>query len=227
MLPKPLMHLPPPGGSSRRTFLRRGLFGGALLSLGGAGLLAARQGTPVALPPEGLLVLGPREYAVVHAIARHALPDRAGFPSADEARVAFHVDRVLARALPDVADEVKQLLGLFDNALASFLFGGRTQAFTALPHAEQAEVLEGWRTSRLVLRRTGFQALRTLVHAAYYGNPVTWTAVGYPGPRVAHQPEAPVWKGGGKRPADNGAFLEDTSLDDTLLGDGAAHGGAR
>ncbi|MCI0673039.1 MAG: hypothetical protein L0Y64_21530 [Myxococcaceae bacterium] len=208
MTRKPLMHLPPPGRPSRRSVLRRGLFGGALLALGGAGLLAARPGALVPLPPEGLRVLSPQEYAVLVAFARHALPNRPGFPTVEEVHLAVQVDRLLTRTVPGVAEEVKQLLGLFDNALTGFLFAGQPRAFTTLSHVEQAVVLEGWRTSRLVLRRTGFTALRTLVYGAYYGNPATWAAVGYPGPLEGiHQPDAPVYRGG-KRANDNGAFVE-------------------
>jgi len=45
--------------------------------------------------------------------------------------------------------------------------------------------------------------------AAYYGNPITWPAVGYPGPPKAfHDPNAPLWKGDGPRPPGNGVWVE-------------------
>jgi hypothetical protein len=117
---------------------------------------------------------------------------------------AFNADRVLSRADPSSRAELKQLLGLFDNALAGFLFGGRVTPFTQLSSEAQADVLRGWQTSRVTLRRTGYEALRTLLLAAYFGSPAVWRALGYGGPPQGfHDPNAPVWRGGGSpRPVD-------------------------
>jgi hypothetical protein len=197
---------------TRRSFIKRGFFGGAVLALGGVGGLALRRGADVALPAEGLRVLGKREYAVLEAIARRVVTPQPGFPTPDEVRVAFTCDRVLALADETSQVEVRQLLELFDNALAGFLLGGRITPFTKLSSEAQDEVLREWMTSRLELRRTGYMALRTLVTSAYYGNPATWAAVGYPGPPKAfHDPTAPVWKGGSEpRPPSPGIWVEPT-----------------
>ena len=106
--------------------------------------------------------------------------------------------------------ELKQLLNLFENALANFLFGGRITPFTQLDPQEQDAVLDEWLHSRFSVRRTGFTALRGLVLAAYFVRPETWPAVGYPGPPKAfHDPNAPVWKGGGEpRPPSPGIWVE-------------------
>ena len=61
MAPAPKMYLPPKGGDSRRGFLKKGIFGGALLALGGGAALFLRGGREVELPAEGLLSLSPRE----------------------------------------------------------------------------------------------------------------------------------------------------------------------
>jgi hypothetical protein len=198
----------PPAGRARRGFLRRGLWGGALLALGGGGYLALRPSRKVPLPVEGLLALSDREYAVVQALAERLVPVRNGFASVDQVRAAYNVDRVLARADAGVRKEVKQLLGLFENALPGLLFGGRWEPFSQLTAAEQDTVLREWESSRLALRRTGFQALRTLVVAAYYGSPLAWPGIGYPGPPAGFwQKDAPEWRGAGAaRPDGNGVF---------------------
>ena len=54
--------------TSRRSLLKKGLFGGAVLAVGGAGFLASRGTKRVALPPEGLKVLSEDEYAVVKLV---------------------------------------------------------------------------------------------------------------------------------------------------------------
>lgn len=176
-----VMYLPP-SGQKRRGFLKTGLVGGVLLACAGVGYVATRKGPGHALPAGGLKVLDAQEFSVLAAIAARVIPDRAGFPTVEEIGVAATADALLERVDPSAQQELKQLLQLFDNALSNALFGGHFRPFTALLPPAQDEVLRGWRDSRLLLRRTGFQALRGLVLAAYYGDPRTWKAVGYPGP---------------------------------------------
>lgn len=192
----------PPEGHTRRSMLKRGLWGGVLLALGGAGFLGLRASRQYPLPAEGLEALSPREYGVVWAIAERMIPFRAGWPGVDQVRVAFHADRTVARLSGDARSEIKGLLGLFENGLTQFLFEGRGRPFTQLNSMEQDEVLASWERSRLALRRTGFLALRTLVMACYYGHELSWPKVGYPGPPAGlHDASAPVWKGEGPRPS--------------------------
>lgn len=199
-----------PKSMTRRSLLKKGLVGGALLALGGATFLALRGGKSVRLPDEPLQVLDAASYAVVHAIAERMIRSRRGWPSVDEVGVGLTVDRILRRADPSAQQEVKKLLGLFDNALANLAFGGRTRPFTALAADEQDQVLGEWQKSSVVLRRTGFQAVRTLVMGAYYSSPLCWSAIHYPGPPGPAQTDAPVWKGGGTpRPPSNGRMPEE------------------
>src|SRR5262249_47486694 len=79
---------------SRRSLLKRGLLGGSLLALGGMGFLALRGGRAVPLPPEGLRVFSPREYAVLDAVARRLVRPRKGWPTVDELGVALAADRI-------------------------------------------------------------------------------------------------------------------------------------
>lgn len=172
-----------PKGLTRRALLKRGLFGGALLGLGGGlSWLATRGGRVPILPSEGLLSLEASGYAVLEALAERMVPAHAGSPSPSELRIALRADRALALADPSAQREVRQLLGLLESALAGFAFHGVTRPFTCLTATEQDRVLDGWRYSALTVKRTGYQALRTLVIAAYYSAPATWRALGYPGP---------------------------------------------
>jgi hypothetical protein len=209
-MPSVKMYLPP-AGRSRRGFVKKGLFGGALLAIGGGlGFLGARNPVLVPLPREGLMTFDHLEYSVIHAIALRMIPYRTGFPAVEEVRVAFNADRVLQRADEGSRTELKRLIHLLENGVTNLLFGGRPEAFTRLSPEAQDQVLRDWQNSRLEVRRTGFQALRTLVLAAYYASPLSWKAVGYGGPPPGfHQKDAPVWKGGGvPRPAGNGVFAE-------------------
>jgi hypothetical protein len=204
------MYLPPPGKNGRRSFLKRGLFGGLLLAVGGGSLLAFRR-SAVATLPEGLKVLDAREYALVESLVRRFIPNRVGFPSSDGTSRA--VDNILSMVDDSARMELKQLFMLFENALPGFLFGGRTRPFTQLPEDDQDQVLHEWATSSLTVRRSGYLALRGLVMAAYYGNSAVWPATKYPGPpKGIHDPNAPVWKGGDvPRPLGNGTWVEEAA----------------
>jgi hypothetical protein len=162
----------------------------------------------VPLPADGLRVFSEHEFAVLDALAHRFIGTLPGWPTVQAVGVARAVDRIAERTEPSVQAELKQLLGLFDNALAGFVFGGRTEPFTALDAAAQDRVLEEWRDSHLALRRTGYNALRTLVLAGYYQSPLTWKPIGYPGPDEGFfQPNAAVWFGGSRpRPDGNGVF---------------------
>jgi hypothetical protein len=194
---------------TRRSFLKKGLVGGALLTLGGALGLFFRRSKHVPLPPGGLLVLQQREYWALDAIARRIIAPVPGYPTVDEVGVAERCDRILSRVDVTAQMELRQLLQLFENALPNFLLGGRPTPFSQLEPLEQDAVLNEWRTSSITLRRTGWVAIRSLVCAAYYVSPKAWPAMGYPGPPIAfHDANAPVWKGEGPRPPGNGVWVE-------------------
>jgi hypothetical protein len=197
-----------PSNASRRSVLKRGLLGGAILALGGGGLLAARRTRRVPLPSRPLSVLDEDQYAVMHAIAARIVNPAEGAPSIDQVAVAWNVDQILAAAGADVQGEVKQLLGLFESALFGFLFGARTAPFTQLSGDAQDEVLREWQDSRVSVRRTGYLALRQLALSGYYTSPVVWPVIGYPGPPAEfHDPSAKVWRGGGEpRPEGPGVY---------------------
>jgi gluconate 2-dehydrogenase subunit 3-like protein len=205
------MTMPTLASPSRRSLLKRGLLGGGLLLLGGAGFLATRgtrRGQP---PPRPLSVLSEDEYAVMEAFTARIVAPGPGAPPLDEA--AWNADQILTLVDPSAQKEVKRLLGLFESALGGFLFGLRTRPFTRLDPAEQDEVLREWHHSRLLVRRTGFSALKTLALAGYYSTSRTWAYMSYPGPPMEfHDPNAPVWKGNGQpRPDSPGVYKEEES----------------
>jgi hypothetical protein len=172
---------------SRRTFLRAGLIGGALL---GSAAIVGRQLSGYTVDPSvatRLRVLSPKELFVMQAVARRLVaPDEAGasagLPSADEAEVALFVDGYLARVPAAIADDVRALLQLVEHG--SGLFRLRAARFTRMSAAEQDATLRDWEHSRLAVRRQGFQALRTLAFFGYYRDPRTWGLCGYTGPTL-------------------------------------------
>jgi len=181
---------------TRRHFLRKTLGGAALLAAAGAVPLALRK-TRLREPRQQLRFFTPAEYSVFAAVAERVLAPgaadlpqelagvlraRPAAPAPAVLDVAGKADAFLAPLDQASTKELKQLLALFDNALFSFVTGGPPRPFTRMSPAEQDAHLERWATSRMAVRRTGFQALKRLSAAVYYGSPETHASVGYPGP---------------------------------------------
>ena len=164
----------------RRTVLKYGLGGAAVLAAGGVGL--GLRATALRTPRRPLQALTEREYSVLAAFADRVCPAGSGFLSATDVEVAEKVDALLATVHPGVRAEIGQALLLFENALAGFLFDRRFQTFTAAPPEVQDQAMEAWRTSKVSVRRTVFKALQGLVAGAYYGSKETYASVGYAGP---------------------------------------------
>jgi hypothetical protein len=164
---------------NRRTFLRRGIVGGALLAVGGAVGLGAWPTNESARPRRPLRALDPRQFAVLAAVGARFL---ATVPQADAIEVAHRVDAQMATEPAEVRADFGKLLVLFDNALANLVFDGHAKPFTRLSPAAQDDVLASWRDSHLALRRSGYGVLRKLTQAAWYAPPDGWADTGYPGP---------------------------------------------
>lgn len=171
-----------PGGvtaskASRRSFLRKGLLGSALLLLGGDGL-SLYPSKYIKAPTVPLVALEPNAFQVLVAVASRVVT----VTGADPVAIAHGVDRSLTYALPETQVAINQLLGLFENALPGLLLDGRVQPFTRLSPESQDHVLDSWRTSRLTLRRSGYQALRRLILSAHYVEESSWGPLQYQPP---------------------------------------------
>jgi hypothetical protein len=172
----------------RRRFLKRGLVGGGLLFLAGTLPFAFRSTLrrPARAP---LQLLSADEYAVFAAAAARLAPgDGAGpkWPTAEALDCAGKVDALMARVHPDVGTDFRRLLRMFESSFLGAFVAGAPRPFTRSAPAEQDARLEAWRTSRLAILRSGYQALKRLAHATYYASPEVYALIGYPGP-----PEVP------------------------------------
>jgi hypothetical protein len=185
--PKKSRILLPGERESRRGFLKKGLLGGLLLVAGGGGYLATRKTKPLPGSKDRFHVFSPEEAAVILAVAERLVPEREGFPRPAGIDIAGKVDALAYRMFPSTQKELKQLVRLFESALAGFLFEGVPRTFTDSSFQAQGRRLAGWAHSRFALRRTGFQTLRRLVYSAYYASPEVYSALGYPGPPSVDQ----------------------------------------
>lgn len=162
----------------RRTFLKRGLAGGALLAVGGGVVLGTSSSKQVHAPREETFVLDATRFNVLAAIAARFVT----VPEADPVTIAHTIDRALARAVPEAQKDIRDVLGLFESALVGFLLDLRARPFTQLAPAEQDAALGAWRDSRLLLRRGAYKALKNLCVTSHYRTEAGWAATGYAGP---------------------------------------------
>jgi hypothetical protein len=175
----------------RRSFLKWGLAGGALLALGGGSWLATRRTRPAPGVSGPLSALTPEEATVLLALSERLVPPRPGFPAPLDVDLPRRADAVVGSLEEEAREELKKLVHLFENALAGFLLDGQRRTFTDSSPEQQDARIRAWQTSRFLVRRTGYKALKRVVYAAYYGAPATWAALGYPGP-PAVDPLVPV-----------------------------------
>ena len=163
----------------RRTFLKRGIWGGVLLAVGGSvGLALWPTRDAMRQPRRALRALDARQFAILTAVAGRMVQA----PGADAVELAHRVDERLALAPVAARADPGKLLLLLENALAGLVLDGRPQPFTRRSPAAQDATLAQWSASRLAVRRTGYAALRKLTEAAWYGAPEAWPDTGYPGP---------------------------------------------
>lgn len=166
---------------SRRTLLRRGFVGGALLLLAGAAKVFFAP-TRRRTAPGRLAVLDETEASILAAVAETVLGLESGAPSAETVDVVGRVDATLARGPAADGRDFARLLRLFENGWTGLATGTATVAFSAASPAARAARLHAWETSRIALFRTGFQAMKRLCAACYYSSPRSWPTIGYPGP---------------------------------------------
>lgn len=162
---------------SRRRFLQVGLAGAAVLAIAGLVARPRRDGTFRAIASDDAPVIA----AIAAVVLEGALPA----PPRREAalrEVVEAFDRAVSGLAPAVRDEIGELLGLLRFAPGRIAFTGIRQPLAEASPDEVAAFLSRWRASRFDLLRAGCQALTQLVNAAWYGNPASWPAIGYPGP---------------------------------------------
>jgi len=165
--------------TTRRSFLKAGALGALVLAAGG-GIYRAVH-TPrlerFVLDGEARAALE----AIVPAMLAGALPAQAG---ERKAAIGAAVDGVhtAISALPlAVQKEVQDLFGLLALAPARRLLTGVSGGWTNADPQQVTAFLQDWRLHRLALLRSAYAALHDLSLGAWYAQPASWDAIGYPG----------------------------------------------
>jgi hypothetical protein len=170
---------------TRRTFLVAGIAGGAALAAAWW-LRGGRERPPAVAASAALARLDPQAPSIVAAIASvlldGALPaDASGHAAAVDATVA-NVAHAVAGLPPAAQKELGQLFALLAFAPTRIALGGIASPWPDAHPDEVAAMLARWRRSSFALLRSAYAALHQIVFAAWYGDPASWTAIGYPGP---------------------------------------------
>ncbi len=166
----------------RRTLLGLGVAGGlALAVLGGGAAWTLR--TPAwhrgALSPAGREIC----LAVARAVLDGSLP--AGSDRRAQALDAFilRLSAAIASLPPATQAQLDELLSLLATAPGRRMMAGLSQAWGTASAVDVQAALQSMRASSLGLRRQAYHALRDLTQGAYFADPATWAAMGYPGPQ--------------------------------------------
>jgi hypothetical protein len=166
---------------SRRRFLKVSLVaGGAVLGVGGGGLLALRGRAPNV---DGLRVLDAHEYRTLQSLVEVMLPKTAGIPID-----AASMD--LPREFDDfLADEPEQNVRDLQKALVLIEFGPlvfdkKLTTFSRLDVAERTAHWNEWALSDNLLRRQVSIATRKFFNLVYFDQEEVWPYIGYPGPSM-------------------------------------------
>jgi hypothetical protein len=166
--------------TSRRSFLRAGALAALVLAAGGGIYRVTHPPVPkgFVLDGEGRSAL----HAIVPAILAGTLPTA---PSARAQAIAAATERLnqTILGLPlATQQEVQDLFGLLALGPARRLLTGIPHGWAEATDADVSNWLQDWRTHRIALLRTAYQALHDLVLGSWYSDSANWAAIGYPGP---------------------------------------------
>lgn len=172
---------------SRRRLLGAALAAGGLAATGAAAFLALRGRAPAVA---GLRCLSPHEYRTFNALAEALFPRGGAFPpGAADFDLGHKFDAFLADEPSWNQDDLKKALFLLE--LGPAIFERRLTSFSRLPEGERLAHFRRWAEGDRVLLRTASAALRKFTALVYYDQPPVWPHLGYVGPLLKDDEEAP------------------------------------
>jgi len=164
----------------RRSWLKLGVAGAALLAVGG--------GTVALLEPglrDGRLA-GAGQTVFRH-VARAVLDGT--LPADQEAQrqaldaLLVRVDHLVEALPPHARQELSQLLALLNTVVGRRTLVGLEAPWAAASVGQLQGALQSMRISSVALRQQAYHALHDITAAAYFSDRSTWALLGYPGPQ--------------------------------------------
>jgi len=178
---------PPPSdfGSGRRTFLKAGMAGTALLLLGrwlpparAADSNGAKESTFAYLTAADAAML----VRIVPIMLDGALPKEPGQFNAAVGDILRGIDVTIGHQALSVRGEVRDLFGVLTKTITRSLIAGIWTSWDKATDQDIRDFLASWRDSRFDTLRTGYIGLNNLIVGSWYGNPKSWVRIGYDGP---------------------------------------------
>lgn len=176
-----------PSSAKRRSLLKLGLIGTALLAAGGFVATRLTDGSPSARLAQAVhLDAGMQSMLarVFEGVLDGMLPTDPAQRQAQLDATLSGLDKAIGNLPLHVQSELKDLLGVLTLAPTRFVLAGRWSGWEAATVKDVQAMLTGLRTSAVELRRLIYVTLRDLAAASYYAMPETWSAIGYRGPLV-------------------------------------------
>jgi hypothetical protein len=166
--------------TTRRSFLKVGALGALALAAAGGVYRATHACAPqrFVLDGEARAALD----AIVPAILAGALPQAPGARAAAVASTTAGVHQAILGLPLATQKEVQDLFGLLAFGPARRFLTGIADGWAGASVEQVGAFLQDWRVHRFALLRSAYQALHDLVLGAWYANPASWDAIGYPGP---------------------------------------------
>lgn len=182
----PIKSLPPIGvEQGRRTFLKAGVAGSALLLLGrwppqahATDQILDSRFTFTSLTAADAAAL----VRIVPVMLEEALPQAHGERNAAIGEIIRGVDLTIGYQPVHIRDEIRDLFGILTGSVTRALVAGIWRSWENATEQDVREFLTSWRNSRLDMLRSAYVGLNNLIVGSWYGNPKSWARIGYPGP---------------------------------------------
>ena len=167
---------------SRRSLLKIGLLGGAVLAT--AGVTVALVDRFASAPAQGHLALRPADLPILAALVPVML-EGAVEPTrlSDAAQNTIQgLDHQLAHLSPEMLKLTRQMLDVLALPVTRGPLTGIWGGWESASPEAVRHFLARWENSALALLRMGHASLLQLVMMAWYAQPESWAHCGYPGP---------------------------------------------
>lgn len=166
---------------NRRTFLKVGGLAALTLAAGGGLYRYTHPPGPLqrfVLDGEAKAALD----AIIPAMLAGALPPGAKARAAAVGATTARVHQAILGLPLNAQKEVQDLFGLLALAPARRMLTGVAGGWARATDEQVSIFLQEWRFHRLAMLQTAYHALHDLIIGAWYADPSSWNAIGYPGP---------------------------------------------
>lgn len=172
----------------RRSFLKLGM--ASSVALTGVSLTATMSGCSDSTPLDGeWKVLRPADRRFLAAVAPVMLKGAMPTDGEQQSRIVdtmlVQMDRTVFGLGPYNQKQLQDLFNLLNFSLSRGLTTGVWSAWENASEADIEHFLSKWRESSIGLFNLAYNGLNRLMCAAWFGQPESWEAVGYPGPPFA------------------------------------------